>query len=129
MASILKVDALQGVTAAGDITITSEGGAATQSLQQGLSKAFCEATDAAVLRDSSNIASGTDVGTGHYNFAFTNNMSNANFSCPCSASQNTSVIVNNAARSTSYYEIEGFNRGTGSQNDKSTCSAVFGDLA
>ena len=129
MASILKVDALQGVTAAGSILVTGEGNSTTTNLQQGLAKAFCEATDAAVLRDSSNIASGTDVGTGHYNFAFTNNMSNANFSCPCSASQNTSVIVNNAARSTSYYEIEGFNRGTGSQNDKSTCSAVFGDLA
>ena len=40
MASILKVDAMQGVTAAGDITITSEGGAATQSLQQGLAKSL-----------------------------------------------------------------------------------------
>ena len=39
MASILKVDALQGITSAGDITVTSAGGAATQSLQQGLSKA------------------------------------------------------------------------------------------
>jgi hypothetical protein len=29
MASILKVDSMQGVTSAGDITITSEGGAAT----------------------------------------------------------------------------------------------------
>jgi hypothetical protein len=35
MASILKVDAMQGVTSAGDITITSEGGAATMQLQQG----------------------------------------------------------------------------------------------
>ena len=29
MASILKVDEMQGVTSAGDITITSEGGSAT----------------------------------------------------------------------------------------------------
>ena len=33
MASILKVDEMQGVTSAGNITITSEGGSATQSLQ------------------------------------------------------------------------------------------------
>ena len=38
MASILKVDELQGIATAGDITVTSEGGAATQSLQQGLAK-------------------------------------------------------------------------------------------
>jgi len=116
----IKADTLEHSTA---------GSLDTSYVVNGSAKAFCEATDAAVLRDSSNIASGTDSGTGHYTFAFTNNMSNANFSCPCSASQNTSVIVNNAARSTSNYEIEGFNRGTGNQDDKSTCSAVFGDLA
>ena len=41
MASILKVDDLRGNTAAGNITITSEGGAATMQLQQGLCKSWC----------------------------------------------------------------------------------------
>ena len=36
--SEIKVDTLTGKTSAGDITVTSEGGAATQSLQQGLAK-------------------------------------------------------------------------------------------
>ena len=36
MASILKVDDLRGNTAAGNITITSEGSSATMQLQQGL---------------------------------------------------------------------------------------------
>ena len=121
MASELRVNTLKD--AAGNNSI------ATSFVANGSAKAFCEATDAAVLRGSSNISSGTDEGTGHYIFAFTNNMSNSTFSCPCSASQNTSVIVNNAARSTSNYHIEGFNRGTGNQDNKSTCSAVFGDLA
>ena len=40
MASILKVDDLRGNTAAGNITITSEGGAATMQLQQGVAKAW-----------------------------------------------------------------------------------------
>ena len=127
--SEILVNKLTGTSTAGSILVTGEGNSTTTNLQQGLAKAFCEATDAAVLRDSSNIASGTDSGTGHYTFAFTNNMSNSTFSCPCSASQNTSVIVNNAARSTSNYHIESFNRSTGNQDDKSTCSAVFGDLA
>ena len=39
MASILKVDEMQGVTSAGDITITGEG-TATMRLQQGLIKVW-----------------------------------------------------------------------------------------
>ena len=39
MASILKVDEMQGVTSAGDITITSERRRATMQLQQGFAKA------------------------------------------------------------------------------------------
>ena len=69
MASILKVDELQGITAAGDITVTSEGGAATQSLQQGLAKAWShfDASGTLASRDSLNIASYTDNSTGNYN--------------------------------------------------------------
>ena len=37
MASILKVDEMQGVTSAGDITITGEG-TATMKLQSGVAK-------------------------------------------------------------------------------------------
>jgi len=40
MASILKVDDLRGNTAAGNITITGEGGAATMQLQQGVMKCW-----------------------------------------------------------------------------------------
>ena len=38
MASILKVDALQGVTAAGSILVTGEGNSTTTNLQEGLAK-------------------------------------------------------------------------------------------
>jgi len=78
MASILKVDAMQGVTSAGDITITSEGGAATQSLQQGLAKVWAniDGTGTIGLRDSLNVSSLTDDGTGAYDTSFSNNFSN-----------------------------------------------------
>ena len=83
MASILKVDALQGVTSAGDITVTSEGGSATQSLQQGLAKMWHQ-TDASsgtpATQDSLNLASITDNGVGNFTFAFTNNMNNNDYS-------------------------------------------------
>ena len=76
MASILKVDALQGVTAAGDITITSEGGAATQSLQQGLAKCWATADNNTTLQDTFNISGITDVSTGVSTLAFSNVMNN-----------------------------------------------------
>ena len=61
MASILKVDAMQGVTSAGDITITSEGGAATQSLQQGLAKFWVNvASNQTTVNDSLNMSSVSD---------------------------------------------------------------------
>ena len=82
MASILKVDELQGITAAGDITVTSEGGAATQSLQQGLAKVWVNfnGTGTIATRDSLNVSGLTDNGTGNYTVDFTNAISSANFS-------------------------------------------------
>jgi len=82
MASILKVDAMQGVTSAGDITITSEGGAATQSLQQGLAKAwvnFDGTASGAASRDSLNVSGMTDDATGKYTASYTNSMSNGTY--------------------------------------------------
>ena len=82
MASILKVDEMQGVTSAGDITITSEGGSATQSLQQGLAKGWCNfdgSLSSLSARDSLNSSSLTDNGTGNYTNTLTNNMGNVNY--------------------------------------------------
>jgi len=77
MASILKVDELQGITSAGDITVTSEGGAATQSLQQGLAKAWCKWNASVTVDDSFNQSSMVDVGTGDYEVVFTNDFAAA----------------------------------------------------
>ena len=79
MASILKVDALQGITAAGDITVTSEGGAATQSLQQGLAKVWCNQTNGTNINDSFNTSSVDDNGTGAYETNLTNSMSSNDY--------------------------------------------------
>ena len=80
MASILKVDEMQGVTSAGDITITSEGGSATQSLQQGLSKMwFHIVTSDVSIPDSFNVSSASDNGTGSFTQNNTYNMSNDDY--------------------------------------------------
>ena len=80
MASVLKVDEMQGVASAGDITITGEGGSATMQLQQGLCKSWINIDgDASTpsIRDGLNAASLTDTATGRYQLNYTNNFSTA----------------------------------------------------
>ena len=78
MAGILKVDELRGIASAGDITVTSEGGAATQSLQQGLAKSWSRfnGNGTVAIQDSLNMSSVTDQGTGQYETATSNAFGN-----------------------------------------------------
>ena len=62
MASLLKVDALTGVTTAGSISVTGEGNSTTTNLQQGLAKAWVNFIQGGpTARDSFNLSSLTDV--------------------------------------------------------------------
>ena len=79
MASELKVDKFTGVTTAGSILVTGEGNSTTTNLQQGLLKVWFNLQEDDDYRDSFNIASFTDNGTGDFTHTFTNSMSNANF--------------------------------------------------
>lgn len=80
--SEIKVDNLTGKTSAGNITVTSEGGAATMQLQQGLAKAWAFFTQAyggtQVLNGSFNISSLTDSGVGETFFVPTNAFADGN---------------------------------------------------
>ena len=78
MASELKVDKFTGVTTAGSIDVTGEGNSTTTNLQQGLAKAWFQASSTATLSDSFNISSGTDNGTGDHTITIANDMGNAN---------------------------------------------------
>ena len=107
MASILKVDELQGITAAGDITVTSEGGAATQSLQQGLAKAWLhfDGSGTPSIDDSLNFSSITDVATARYIPTLTNNMSVSNgYAVSGSASWSTTLSFGTFVA----YEADGY---------------------
>jgi hypothetical protein len=83
MASELKVDKFTGVTTAGSILVTGEGNSTTTNLQQGLNKVWLNmnGTGTIATRDSFNIASITDNGTGDYTGTFTNAMNNDDFVC------------------------------------------------
>ena len=86
MASILKVDALQGVTAAGSILVTGEGNSTTTNLQQGLAKAFAQVeADGSAVVTSLNTSSWSDGGTGIGLQNLTNAFSSANYSAIASA--------------------------------------------
>ena len=79
--STLNVDALVGNTSANAITVRGEG-SATTSLQQGLLKSWgnLDGTGTIAIRDSLNVASAVDVSTGSYDFNYSNNMNNDDYS-------------------------------------------------
>lgn len=131
MASILKVDDLRGNTAAGDITITSEGGAATMQLQQGLAKAFHAYGDqaAGALNANSetlNISSYEDTATGRSRLNMTNAMAVAQTYMVNGSTQ--SYEYGNYAVNSSKYECGVTNSG-GSYADGITHGVIMGDLA
>ena len=64
-------DKLTGRATANDVTVTV-GATATQSLEQGLSKAWLSADSTVSFYDSFNFSSGTDHGTGDYSYSLTN---------------------------------------------------------
>ena len=129
MASLLKVDALTGVTTAGSITVTGEGNSTTTNLQQGLAKAWVsKATDSSqsVAGDSFNGSSFTDIATGSSDITMINIMNNAEF---CVQNTSTSSYpYYGSATSTSKYRLRTVNS-SGSSADGAKNGTVFGDLA
>ena len=77
--SEIKVDTLTGKTTAKTVTVTV-GASATMSLEQGLLKAWTNLNmSSGTYRDSLNIASATDNGTGDFTNNYTSSMANANY--------------------------------------------------
>ena len=138
MASILKVDELQGIVSAGNITVTSEGGSATQSLQQGLAKSWVTVnqTGTQAVRDSLNVSSITDVQTGSTTVTVSNAMSNSDFSMTNGIHTPSGITwpawgsaVGGATPSTTIYQIGAWDY-TGNYLDTSyNHGTIHGDLA
>ena len=81
-ASEIAIDKLKGASSASSMTVVGEGGSTTTNLQQGLSKMFCNfdgTASGATVRDSFNVSSTDDDGTGDYGINYTNNMGNTNY--------------------------------------------------
>ena len=93
MTSQLNVDTIKGKTAETSITIQGEG-SATTNLQQGVVKVWInfDGTGTPSSRDSFNVGSITDNGTGSYDIVFTNAMGNANYTTQCSLNNGTTDV-------------------------------------
>ena len=134
MASILKVDALQGVTAAGSILVTGEGNSTTTNLQQGLAKAWASAPgNGTSINASLNISSLADTATGEFDWAFSTNFANAYRSVQLTASGGSNQIGKIAnegdAPTSSGVNVETANYAGTSQDQAFNYLSVNGDLA
>ena len=75
--SEVKTNKLTGTSTAKTVTVTV-GASATQSLEQGLTKAFINNDGDTTIADSLNISSYTDAADGAQNYSWTNNFAIAN---------------------------------------------------
>ena len=132
MSSIL-VDNLTGKTTAGSVTVTSEGGAATMQLQQGLAKAWAQQDGAtAVAQDSFNVTSITDEATGSASFTMANVMANSTFSATSLTGYKGAGSVEAATLrelTASKVRIRNTNISGTDRDPGVYCSTVQGDLA
>lgn len=130
--SEIIVDELKGKTSTGDITVTSEGGAATQSLQQGLAKSWTSfnGTGTVAIRDSLNTSSMTDNNTGNYNFNFTNSFTDTNY-LPVNRTHGfgDTPSTYQSEMTTSSRRIDYYNQNTVKTDRDSAGGVHYGDLA
>lgn len=133
--SEIKVDALTGKASAGNITVTSEGGVATMQLQQGLAKAWINfnGQNTPAARDSFNISTLTDVGTGVYEPNFSSAMSNANYATTCGPNGGNAGSVNYAlgvnSTTTTKVTLRNQNANGGEEDNTQNNASIHGDLA
>ena len=144
MASILKVDALQGVTAAGDITITSDTGVTTV-LQLGIATHavhYNQKTPAIVK--SWNTSSVSDNAAGDFTVSITNAYSDINsiYTVSCNFNANSQADQQNngqlhrinisgveQAPTTTTYRVNTDNSATANTDLKYDYTTIHGDLA
>ena len=137
MASELKVDKFTGVTTAGSILVTGEGNSTTTNLQQGLTKAWINlnGTGTIAARDSFNVASIADQGTGDTRVTVSSAFATTNYCTTASGGENAGTY-SGGMRAGSCYMVSttvagvAMSLANGSASDcVINCSHITGDLA
>jgi len=129
------------INTSGQVSIRGESSATTTNLQQGLAKHWTsiDGSGTVSLPDSFNTSGLTDVGTGNYQPAFTNNMNNSDYSVQLTSSVDHGVgfffaCVGDTSGlypppSTSNYQIFNSYTGTSINDSDNLYGTVHGDLA
>ena len=144
-ATFLTATSAEGVTLAGTLAVTgvhtvgtnavatSEGGAATTSVVQGLAKCWINfnGTGTIAITDSFNMTSITDNGTGDYTVTIANDMNAGNYAVATAGRQTTDtderLRIDNIA--TSSHNVTNL-KGDGTKYDTTIiCCTHHGDLA
>ena len=126
---------MAGTIIADTLTHSTAGSVTTDYVVNGSAKAWInfDGTGTIATRDSLNVSSITDEGTGYYQYDFTNAMSNANYSASGTGGNNDNN-VNRVVQFGDGYTTTALDLntgdGAGSPSDRSVMgSQVFGDLA
>jgi len=129
MASELKVDKITGVTTAGSIDVTGEGGSTTTNLQQGVLKAWTvnASSSAGTVGDSFNNSSFSDDGTGQTTITLTNPMNTATNWC-ITQGNITQYPYKSSAETSTTHSLDTVN-GSGTFSNGSSNGMCSGDLA
>ena len=130
MASILKVNTFTGASTAGSIAVTGEGNSTTTNLQQGLAKSWTNAEQIGTnsVRDSFNMASVTDNGTGNFTVTFTNAMATARYPAPGGCYASDGKVVGTLGEATTGTNMRIADNG-GSVSDTDSYMAIIGTMA
>ena len=150
-ATFLTATAAEGVTLAGTLAVTgvhtvgnnavatSEGGAVTTIISQGLAKVWVnlEGDSTIAISDSFNVTDLTDRGTGLYTINIANNMGNVNFAITASGTHDggsyavTGLVSHDDAPAAGSYGIDTLNFNSGGQptDIEMVSSTIHGDLA
>ena len=134
----IKTNVIEGQTTAGSITVQSEG-SATTNLQQGLAKVFSSLSHDSgtpTAKDTFNVASYTDNGTGNVTVNYTNNMSVANHCVVAMANyRESSAQIKNISRnenssfSTGLHVLLTVEQDFTTKDSENISSVATGDLA
>lgn len=134
MTGIIKVNELQGRTTANDITVTV-GATATQSLEKGLGKAWVnmDGTGTIASRDSLNLSSLTDAGSGNYGITVSSAFGNSDYMA-AGMSQDTGFgdfvgINGSIAPTTTVFRFYNFTSTSSVADTARVFVAFHGDLA
>jgi len=129
--SEIITDKLTGRATANDVTVTV-GATATQSLEQGLAKAWISVSGSVAIYGSFNISSATDHGTGDYSFDMNNAFASVNAYCQTATvftSAQGRTSTRNSGRDAAGTLAAEVSDASGTLTDGSSNQAAHGDLA